>query len=119
MKIGYARVSTKDQNLSLQQDALKNAGCEMIFEEKASGTKSDRPELIALINQLRKDDIVIIWKLDRLGRSLRDLVKLVLDIQDKGAVPKSLHDTTPQGKLTFHLFAALAEPKANGTHYSV
>jgi len=113
MKIGYARVSTKDQNLSFQLDALNNVGCEMIFEEKASGTKSDRPELITLINQLRKDDIVIIWKLDRLGRSLRDLVKLVSDIQDKGAGLKSLHDnidtTTPQGKLTFHLFAALAE----------
>jgi DNA invertase Pin-like site-specific DNA recombinase len=113
LKIGYARVSTKDQNLSLQKDALQKEGCELIFEEKASGAKSDRPELRRMIDQLRKDDIVIIWKLDRLGRSLRDLVNLVTEIQDKGAGLKSLNDsidtTTPQGKLTFHLFAALAE----------
>jgi len=113
LKIGYARVSTKDQNLSLQNDALQKEGCELIFEEKASGAKSDRPELRRMIDQLRKGDIVIIWKLDRLGRSLRDLVNLVTEIQDKGAGLKSLNDsidtTTPQGKLTFHLFAALAE----------
>ena len=113
MKIGYARVSTKDQNLALQKDALQKEGCELIFEEKASGAKSDRPELRRMIDQLRKGDLVIIWKLDRLGRSLRDLVHLVTEIQDKGAGLKSLNDaidtTTPQGKLTFHLFAALAE----------
>lgn len=113
MKIGYARVSTKDQNLSLQKDALQKEGCELFFEEKASGAKSDRPELRRMIDQLRKGDIVIIWKLDRLGRSLRDLVNLVTEIQDKGTGLKSLNDsidtTTPQGKLTFHLFAALAE----------
>lgn len=113
MKIGYARVSTKDQNLSLQKDALQKEGCELFFEEKASGSKTDRPELRRMIDQLRKGDIVIIWKLDRLGRSLRDLVNLVTEIQDKGAGLKSLNDsidtTTPQGKLTFHLFAALAE----------
>jgi DNA invertase Pin-like site-specific DNA recombinase len=113
LKIGYARVSTKDQNLSLQKDALQKEGCELIFEEKASGAKSDRPELRRMIDQLRKGDIVVIWKLDRLGRSLRDLVNLVTEIQDKGAGLKSLNDsidtTTPQGKLTFHLFAALAE----------
>lgn len=113
LKIGYARVSTKDQNLSLQKDALQKEDCELIFEEKASGAKSDRPELRRMIDLLRKGDIVIIWKLDRLGRSLRDLVNLVTEIQDKGAGLKSLNDsidtTTPQGKLTFHLFAALAE----------
>jgi DNA invertase Pin-like site-specific DNA recombinase len=113
LKIGYARVSTKDQNLALQNDALVKEGCELFFEEKASGAKADRPELRRMIDQLRKGDIVIIWKLDRLGRSLRDLVNLVTEIQDKGAGLKSLNDsidtTTPQGKLTFHLFAALAE----------
>lgn len=112
MKIGYARVSTKDQNLALQKDALKEE-CKLIFEEKASGAKTDRPELRKMINQLREGDIIIIWKLDRLGRSLRDLVNLVKEIQNKGAELKSLNDaidtTTPQGKLTFHLFAALAE----------
>lgn len=113
MKIGYARVSTKDQNLSLQHDALQKEGCEMIFEEKASGAKSDRPQLHKMIEQLRKGDVVIVWKLDRLGRSLHDLIACVTQIQDKGAGFKSLHDsidtTTPQGKLTFHIFAALAE----------
>lgn len=113
LKIGYARVSTKDQNLALQKDALKKEGCKLIFEEKASGIKSDRPELLRMIEQLREGDIIIIWKLDRLGRSLRDLVNLVKKIQSKGAELKSLNDaidtTTAQGKLAFHLFAALAE----------
>lgn len=113
MKIGYARVSTKDQNLSLQLDALEKEGCKQIFQEKVSGAKSDRPELRKMIDQLREGDVIITWKLDRLGRSLRDLVNLVNEIQDKGAGLKSLHDsidtTTPQGKLTFHLFASLAE----------
>lgn len=94
-------------------DALKKEGCEIIFEEKISGAKAERPELQKMINQLRKGDIIIVWKLDRLGRSLRNLVNLVTEIQDKGAGLKSLNDsidtTTPQGKLTFHLFAALAE----------
>ncbi len=113
MKIGYARVSTKDQNLSLQRDALEQAGCEIIFEEKISGSKADRPELRKMIEQLREGDIIIVWKLDRLGRSLRDLVNLINEIQGKGAGLKSLNDfidtTTSQGKLTFHLFAALSE----------
>jgi len=113
MKIGYARVSTKDQNLALQCDALKAEGCQKIYEEKISGAKLDRPELRQMIDQLREGDIIVIWKLDRLGRSLPDLVRLVSEIQDKGAGLKSLNDsidtTTPQGKLTFHLFAALAE----------
>lgn len=113
MKIGYARVSTKDQNLTLQQDALQREGCEKLFEEKASGTKLERPQLNRMLEQIRHGDVVIVWKLDRLGRSLRDLVQRVKEIQDKGAEFKSLHDhidtTTPQGKLTFHLFAALAE----------
>lgn len=113
MKIGYARVSTKDQNLDLQLDALRGEGCKKVYEEKASGAKSDRLQLIQMIEQLREGDTVIVWKLDRLGRSLRDLVRRVAEIQDKGAEFKSLHDsidtTTPQGKLTFHLFAALAE----------
>ncbi|MEN0004468.1 MAG: recombinase family protein [Bacteroidota bacterium] len=113
MKIGYARVSTKDQNLALQKDALQKAGCNIIFEEKVSGAKVDRVELRKMIDQIREGDIIITWKLDRLGRSLRDLVNLVTEIQDKGAGFKSLNDsidtTTPQGKLTFHIFAALAE----------
>ncbi len=115
MIIGYARVSTKDQNLALQIDALEKAGCdkENIFQEKVSGSKANRPELKKMIGQLRKGDVVVIWKLDRLGRSLRDLVNLVTEIQAKGAELKSLNDqidtTTAHGKLTFHLFAALSE----------
>jgi DNA invertase Pin-like site-specific DNA recombinase len=113
MKIGYARVSTKDQNLSLQTDAFEKEGCKVIYQEKVSGAKTDRQELRKMIDQLREGDIVIIWKLDRLGRSLRDLINIITEIQDKGAGLKSLNDpidtTSPHGKLTFHLFAALAE----------
>jgi len=113
MKIGYACVSMKDQNLSLQLDALEKEGCEKMFQEKATGGNADREELKKLLEHLREGDRVVIWKLDRLGRSLRDLVNLVTDIQANGAGLKSLNDsidtTTPQGKLTFHLFAALAE----------
>ena len=113
MKIGYARVSTKEQNLSLQIDALKKEGCYMVFQEKVSGSKADRPELRKMIDQLREGDIIIIWKLDRLGRSLRDLVNLIKEIQDKEAGLKSLNDsidtTTAHGKLIFHIFASLAE----------
>ncbi|PHN04375.1 recombinase family protein [Flavilitoribacter nigricans] len=113
MKIGYVRSSTKEQNLSLQLDALKKEGCEKIYQEKISGAKAARPELQRMIEQLRVGDIIIIWKLDRMGKSLRDLINLVNEIQKKGAGLKSLNDaidtTTPQGKLIFHLFASLAE----------
>lgn len=113
MKIGYARVSTKEQKLSLQVDALEKAGCKTIFKEKMTGSTRKRPQLEKMLEQLREGDVVVIWKLDRLGRSLKDLVQLVAEIQEKGAGLLSLNDhidtTTPQGKLTFHLFAALAE----------
>ena len=113
MKLGYARVSTKDQDLALQTDALTQAGCIKIYNDKLSGATKARPQLQALLGQLRSGDVVVIWKLDRLGRSLKDLVALVNDIEAKGAGLHSLNDhidtTTPAGKLTFHLFAALAE----------
>lgn len=115
MKIGYARVSTRDQNLDLQIDALKKAGCAdtYIYKEEVSGASRQRPELQKMLTQIREGDIVVIWKLDRLGRSLADLVHLVNEIQDKGAGLQSLNDnidtTTPQGKLTFHIFAAIAQ----------
>lgn len=113
MKIGYARVSTKDQNLNLQKDALKKAGCEKIFSEQISGTKTERAKLDEMISQVRSGDVIVVWKLDRLGRSLRDLVNLISKFQEMGVGFKSLQDnidtTTPTGKLTFHLFAALAE----------
>jgi DNA invertase Pin-like site-specific DNA recombinase len=115
MKIGYARVSTKDQNLDLQLDALTKAGCAdtYIYREEISGATRERPQLQKLLEQIREGDVVVIWKLDRLGRSLADLVHLVTEIQGKGAGLLSLNDnidtTTPQGKLTFHIFAAIAE----------
>ena len=113
MNIGYARVSTKEQSLDLQLDALNSAGCEKIFAEQIGATKANRPELSKLIEQLRKGDVVVVWKLDRLGRSLRDLISLVSNFQDKGVGFKSLQDnidtTTSSGRLIFHLFAALSE----------
>jgi len=113
MKIGYARVSTQDQDLSLQLDALQEAGCAEIYQEKITGAKRERPELQKMMEHLREGDVIVIWKLDRLARSLKDLVELVNQIQEKGAALLSLNDqidtTTPHGKFTFHVFAALAE----------
>ncbi len=113
MKIGYASVSTKDQDLALQLDALKKIGCSEIYQEKMTGSSKERPQLQKMIDQLREGDVIVVWKLDRLARSLKDLVGLVNEIQDKGAGLQSLNDaidtTTPHGKFTFHLFAALAE----------
>ena len=113
MKIGYARVSTKDQSLNLQKDALEKAGCRKIYSEQISGTKTDRANLDEMIEHARQGDVIVVWKLDRLGRSLRDLINLISKFQDLGVEFKSLQDnidtTTPTGKLTFHLFAALAE----------
>jgi len=113
MKIGYARVSTKDQNLELQLDALKKAGCEKIYQDIASGAKTERPELNNMINNLRSGDVLVIWKLDRLGRSLNHLIGLVNSLIEKKIGLQSLNDpidtTTPQGRLSFNLFASLAE----------
>ncbi|QIP16845.1 recombinase family protein [Spirosoma aureum] len=113
MKIGYARVSTKDQKFSLQLDALKAEGCNKIFQEYASGAKADRPELAKLLEHVREEDTVVIWKLDRLGRSLVHLVELVETLGKRGIGLKSLNDpvdtTTAQGRLVFRIFASLAE----------
>lgn len=113
MKIGYARVSTKDQNLDLQIDALKKAGVDEIHTEIVSGAKTDRPVLAETLKKLRSGDVLVIWKLDRLGRSLRHLVELVPMLMERGIGLLSLHDhidtTTPHGRLTFNIFASLAE----------
>lgn len=113
MKFGYARVSTHDQNLNLQVDALRKDGCEEIFQEVASGSKMDRPELTKLLNQIRKGDVITIWKLDRLGRSLKHFLSLTSDLLKKGVNLKSLNDpidtTCSQGRLVFNIFASLAE----------
>ncbi len=112
MKIGYARVSTRDQNLELQTEALQKFGCEQLFQEKQSAVK-DRPELDKMLSILRTGDVVVVWKLDRLGRSLRHLVDLMELFKTKGIEFISLNDnidtTTIQGRLIFNLFASFAE----------
>jgi DNA invertase Pin-like site-specific DNA recombinase len=113
MIIGYARVSTKDQNLDLQIEALKKAGCEKIYKEKVSGTTKERPELDALINHLRVGDTIIVWKLDRLGRSLKNIIELVLYFSEKQIIVRGLTDgvdtSTSNGRLFLNIMASLAE----------
>jgi len=117
MKFGYARISTKEQNIELQMDALKKAGCEEIFYEAVSGVKTERVELNRLLSILRKGDVLVIWKLDRLGRSLKHLVSLVHEFIEKGIRLQSLNNsidtttttTTTEGRLVFNIFACLAE----------
>jgi len=113
MKIGYARVSTREQNLDLQVDALKAAGCERVYQDVASGTKTARPALDELLGQLRAGDVLVIWKLDRMGRSLKHLVELVGSLMERKIGLLSLNDpidtTSAQGRLVFNLFASLAE----------
>jgi DNA invertase Pin-like site-specific DNA recombinase len=112
MIIGYARVSTQDQNLDLQIDALKKAGCEKIYSEKVSSVK-DRPQLDKLIENLRPNDKVIVWKLDRLGRSVKDLITIVTTLHAINVSFQSITDnidtTTTAGRLMFNIFGALAE----------
>lgn len=113
MKIGYARVSTVDQNLDLQINALQQAGCGLIFQDKLAGSNLDRPELQRMLGQLRPGDEVVVWKLDRLGRSLSHLVELVNGFEEKKVIFSSLQDkidtSSPAGKLQFHIFCSLAE----------
>ncbi len=113
MLIGYARVSTLDQNLDLQRDALKKAGCERTFEDKESGAKAERVGLTKALEALRPGDTLVVWKLDRLGRSLKHLVETVQALSARGVGFKSLQEsldtTSSGGKLIFHIFAALAE----------
>jgi DNA invertase Pin-like site-specific DNA recombinase len=113
MLIGCNRVSTLDQNPELQTDALKIAGCEKIFIDKISGTVSDRPELKKLKEQLRKGDTLVVWRLDRLGRSLIDLLNWMAELETLDVSFKSLQENidtnTPTGKLVFHLFGAISE----------
>ncbi len=117
MLIGYARISTHDQCLNLQQDALHQAGCEKIFSDEVSGTASSRPGLDKLKEQLRSGDTLVVWRLDRLGRSVRDLIDWVTTLKNEGvdfiSVQESIDTTTSNGKLVFHLFAALAEFERN------
>ena len=113
MKIDYARVSTKEQSFDLQLDALQKAGCEKIYREVVSGVRAERPVLQQLLENLRRGDVLVIWKLDRLGRSLKHLVELINDLREREIGLQSLNDpidtTTAQGRLSFNLFASLAE----------
>ena len=113
MKYGYARVSTEDQNPALQLAALKKAGCGKIFKDERTGATTKRPALLRCLKTLRDGDTLIVWKLDRLARSLRDLVAMLDDFHQRGIYFRSLTEeintSTPGGKLIFHIFAALAE----------
>ena len=113
MLIGYARVSTADQCLGMQEDALKSAGCEDIFKDIVSGAKTARPGLHSAISHLRKGDTLVVWRLDRLGRSLAHLIETVKELNDQGIGFKSLQEnidtTTSGGQLIFHIFGALAQ----------
>src|SRR5689334_13133425 len=113
MLVGYARVSTTDQTLALQQDALQKAGCTKIFTDTASGAQAKRKGLTEAISYVRAGDILVVWKLDRLGRSLKDLITRITELNDRKIGFKSLTEqidtTTSGGKLIFHIFGALAE----------
>ena len=116
-KIGYARVSTDDQNLDLQRDALTKARCAEIYEEKASGKNAERVELDHCLRALRPGDSLSVWRLDRLGRSLPDLVRIVGDLESRGiafeSITEKIETGSAAGKLVFHVFAALAEFERN------
>ena len=113
MLIGYARVSTQDQNLDLQRQALEQAGCKKIYEDKLSGSRADRPGLAQALDMLREGDTLVVWKLDRLGRSVKQLVDLVGQLHKENVQFKSLTDSidtsTPSGRFFFHVMASLAE----------
>lgn len=113
MFIGYARVSTTDQHLNMQIDALKLAGCEYVYDDVVSGSRVDRPGLNSALSQLRKGDTLIVWRLDRLGRSLGHLIQTIKDLSDNQIGFKSIHEnidtTTSIGQLIFHIFGALAQ----------
>ncbi|RZN52418.1 recombinase family protein [Escherichia sp. E13S3] len=119
MLVGYARVSTDDQNLNLQRDALQVAGCEKIFEDQISGAKAERPGLQDVLAFARPGDTLVIWRLDRLSRSLKDLIEMVKLLESKNIGLKSLQEsidtTSSSGMLIFHLFGALAEFERNLT----
>ncbi len=113
MQVGYARVSTGEQTLDLQLDALKGAGCERHFTDTASGAKAERPGLAEALAYVRPGDTLVVWRLDRLGRSLQHLIETLVELDQRGlgfkSLTESIDTTTPGGKLIFHIFGALAE----------
>lgn len=117
MLIGYARVSTDDQNLNLQRDALQQAGCKKIYEDRISGAKATRPGLSLALEVVRTGDVLVVWRLDRLGRSLKDLIGTMETLDKRGiglsSLQESITTTNNSGRLVFHLFGALAEFERN------
>ena len=114
MLIGYARVSTEDQDLTLQRSALKGAGCKRVYEEKVTGAKRDRPQLVRMLDQLRAGDVVVVSRLDRLARSTRDLLEIAEQLNETQAGLRSLHEpwadtTSPAGRMVLTVFAGIAE----------
>lgn len=113
MRVGYIRTSKKDQNPDLQRRELEDFGCKKVFEEQISSRKADRPELRAALDYCREGDELVVWKLDRFGRSLKELIELVNGVRERGiefvSLRESLDTTTPGGKLVFHVFGAVAE----------
>jgi len=113
MKIGYARISTQDQNLHLQEDALKAAGCEKIFVDKLSGATKERPGLLQALEFLRENDTLVVWRLDRLARSLKDLISLVTELEKEDihlfSLTENIDTNSLNGRLVFHIFGALSE----------
>ncbi len=111
--IGYARVSTVEQDTALQTDALRKAGCERIFEDMASGAKADRPGLAAALSYVREGDALVVWRLDRLGRSLPHLIETISALEERGvgfrSIAESIDTTTSGGRLIFHVFGALGQ----------
>jgi DNA invertase Pin-like site-specific DNA recombinase len=117
MRIGYARVSTEDQTLDLQKDTLKRAKCREIYEEQASGKNTGRPQLEGCLKSLREGDTLVVWRLDRLGRNLADLVRLIAELDQRKinfeSLTEKIETRSPAGRLVFHVFAALAEFERN------
>ena len=117
MLIGYARVSTQDQKLHLQKDALKQTGCEKVLTDQAGGATVERPGLERALDLLREGDTLVVWRLDRLGRSLKELITLMGELKEQGigfrSLQESIDTTSPGGTLIFHMFGALAEFERN------
>lgn len=113
MKIGYARVSTDDQDSALQLDALNSSGCERIYSESISGKQKNRPELERMLDSLRAGDTVVVWRLDRLGRSLKDLIELLDNFKNNGiqfiSLTEQIDTTSAMGELVFHMIGAIAQ----------
>ena len=117
MRIGYARISTDDQILDLQRDALKRSECREVYEEQASGKSTGRPQLEGCLKSLRAGDTLVVWRLDRLGRNLADLVSLIAELERRKinfeSMTEKIETVSPAGRLVFHVFAALAEFERN------